>query len=379
MIAGCARRTPQGIAERYIENLRAFDYTACYALLSNQDRAERTYSQFLSEIPLAPDVNPTWFRQVLHQTHYELGAAVRDSHNNLAQVPVEVTTPDLILWERELDAKDPNGQADPEDVQRSLDLGEFPKRIYKDTIYLIREHRHWRIQAEFDERDSIVAQRDRALREDYREEHYDRAVRAWQSMISALATQRVSGSQGLADQYRYELARLEELNSSANTLRLLDGKLQLKNVAMKMSEQRVPGIFGVIRNDTDHPIDAISVAVTWYSGRGKDLKAVFHEQHPVVVTPLAFTDFEHAIIPFMPGDSRDFGFVALAPPQLQQTAVPYVTIGAVALTAPSLPIPHIRRANGPTAEIPGRTESAAAKAPASVDAGRSAAPDGPHG
>ena len=64
--AGCARRAPHGVAERYLESLQAYDYASCYGFLSSEDRAARTLPQFLTEVPLAPDVTSTWFRQVLH-------------------------------------------------------------------------------------------------------------------------------------------------------------------------------------------------------------------------------------------------------------------------------------------------------------------------
>src|ERR1700736_4778091 len=98
MLAGCARRLPRGVAERYIENLRQFNYAACYQLLSERDRADRTLAEFLTEIPLAPDVSPVWFRPILHQTRYELGDEQRSADGSAASVPVRITTPDLPAW-----------------------------------------------------------------------------------------------------------------------------------------------------------------------------------------------------------------------------------------------------------------------------------------
>jgi hypothetical protein len=335
VIAGCARRAPHGIAERYLES---------YAFLSAQDRKERTYAEFLTEIPLAPEVTPAWFRQVLHHTHYELGPEQRSADGLTAEVPVRITAPDLILWERTLDAANPSGQADPARVLRSLDLGNFPKRIYDDPIFLVREHHHWRIAAGFDQRDAVVEQHHDALRKYYLEPHYDKAVAVWRQMTAALEGQAATGSRGLADQYSRELRQLEQLAEMQKDLASLSRGLNLSGVAMKMSDERSPGIFGTLRNNSGRPIDAVAITVTWYTGRGKTLKAVYTEEHPVVVMPLEFTDFERPIVPLLPGESRDFGFVTLAPPEIQQTAAPYVAIGAAASTPSWIPVPRVNTA-----------------------------------
>ena len=99
---------------------------------------------------------------------------------------------------------------------------------------------------------------------------------------------------------------------------------------MKMSEDRVPGIFGTIANAGNRAIDQITLAVTWYEGRGSSLRQKFREQHTIVITPLQFTDFSRPVVPFQPGATRQFGFILTAPPEVQQEASPYVTISAIA-------------------------------------------------
>ncbi len=69
VLAGCTRSQPHGVAERYIEDLQQFNYDATYHLLSAQDRKDRTLREFLTEIPLAPEASPIWFRPVLHKMH----------------------------------------------------------------------------------------------------------------------------------------------------------------------------------------------------------------------------------------------------------------------------------------------------------------------
>jgi len=332
--AGCARRLPHGVAERYLEDLRQFDYPGCYSLLSAADRAARSLPEFLTEIPLAPDVSPVWFRPVLHQTQYVLGEATRDGTS--AVVPVRITAPDLPRWERALNQAAGRQGVTAEAVQRTLDRGDYPKRIYDDRIFLIKEHHHWRVVAGFTARDQIVDRHRQALN-DYLAQRYDKAIPQWRAMIAELKGQQGTGSPGLAELYGRELARLERLRASAAAAGAYATRLTLSDVAMKMSEERMPAIFGTVHNTGDRPVDALTLAVTWYSGRGKDLKAVHREEHPVVVTPVEFTDFTRPVLPFAACESRPFGFVLTAPAAVQQEASPYVTISSIAMAETAAP------------------------------------------
>ncbi len=187
-LASCARRLPHGIAERYLENLRQFDYAACYALLSQQDRAERTLPEFLTEIPLAPDLSPVWFRPVVTRMQFDFGDEHRNTDGSTATVPVKITMPDLQVWERLLNMTAGSGGVTAEAVQRSLDTDDYPKRIYEDKIFLIKEHHHWRVVAGFAARDQIVDQHRQAMN-DYLEQRYDKAIPEWRTMIAALRGQ----------------------------------------------------------------------------------------------------------------------------------------------------------------------------------------------
>jgi len=97
VLSGCFRRSPYGIANRYIENLQQFNYAKCYSLLSVQDRADRPLNQFLTEVPLAPEVSPIWFRPILHVMRFELGDEHRTPDGTTAYVAVRITAPDLPL------------------------------------------------------------------------------------------------------------------------------------------------------------------------------------------------------------------------------------------------------------------------------------------
>jgi hypothetical protein len=335
LLAGCARRLPHGIAERYLENLRHFNYAVCYSLLSQQDHAERTLPEFLTEIPLAPDLSPVWFRPVLTRMQFELGEEHRNSDGSTATVPVKITMPDLPVWERRLNMAAGSGGVTAEAVQRSLDTDDYPKRVYEDKIFLIKEHHHWRVVAGFAARDQIVDQHRQAMN-DYLDQRYDKAIGEWRTMIGTLRGQFATGSLELADRYGRELARIVQLGNSQAEAQAYATQVKLTDVAMKMAEARVPGIFGTVTNSGKQRVDAVALEVSWYVGRGKDLKALHRENHPVVRTPVEFTDFTRPVMPLMPGEARPFGFVLAAPREVQQQASPYVTISAIALTDPAL-------------------------------------------
>src|SRR5271170_4762493 len=118
MLSGCERNSPFAVARRYIEDLQRSNYAGCYAMLADRDRKDRTLAEFLTEIPLAPDVGPALFRPVLQTFQFELGEVQREGDN--AVVPIRVTAPDLTLWERTLNATGGADYAAGQNAERSL-------------------------------------------------------------------------------------------------------------------------------------------------------------------------------------------------------------------------------------------------------------------
>ncbi|HKV56574.1 MAG TPA: hypothetical protein VJN94_18205 [Candidatus Binataceae bacterium] len=338
--SGCLGHSPHGVAERYVESLEQFDYQQCYKLLSRRDRTDVELHEFLTEIPLAPDVNPVWFRPVLHHTQYELGEAHRDASGTSASVPVRITTLALPLWERTLDARAGADSSPSELAQRSLDTGDFPKISYTDRIDLIKEDHRWRVLGGFVVRGRVLDQHRETI-DDYHEGRLDEVIARYHSMIAELERQPGTGNLGLATQFKTELAEVERIKAEQPAAAAYAAKLALGNVAMRMSEQRVPAIFGAVTNSGDRPIDELRLAVTWYEGRGKNLKVAYREEHPIVLTPIEFTDFSQEVIPFLPGEERRFGFALSAPPNVQQDGSPYVTIASVAFSQIPAPLPTL--------------------------------------
>jgi len=355
ILPGCERNSPHGIARRYLEALQRSNYAACYAMLSDQDRKDRTLAEFLTEIPLAPDVGPAVFRPVLQTMQFEPGEVriVGDS----AFVSVTVTAPDLPRWERTLDAGAGTDHFGGRNAEHSLTAGDFPKVTYKDGIFLTREHHHWRVVADFTDRDRIVDLHRETIVE-YHQFEYAKVILGYKSMIAELTRLKFSGAPGLAGRYQNELAGVLAAQTDVPAATAYAAKsLTLGDISMSMSEERVPAIFGSITNRGDRALDAVQIAVTWYEGRGKDLKVAYSEKHPIVITPIEFTDFSVPVVPFAPDEKRPFGFILTAPVQVQQDAAPYVTISAITFTYLKAPLPKRASTKAPGAPAAGASAS----------------------
>jgi len=349
VLGGCERNAPRKAALRYLSNLRDSNYAACYGMLSDQDRKDRTLAEFLTEIPLAPDVGPAWFHAVLRSVQFDPGDASSEGLN--ASIPVTITAPDLTLWERTVDASAGRDRGGAQNAARSLPADDYPKVTYGDVIYLTREHRHWHVVAGLAERDRIVDLHREAI-VNYHQNDYAKVIGAYQTMLADLDRLKATGAAGLATRYRAELAAVKVVQAEipASTAYAAK-KVVLSDVAMRMSEERVPAIFGSITNAGDRALDGVQIAVTWYAGSGKHLKAAYVEKHPVVITPMEFTDFSVPVVPFVAGEKRPFGFILTAPVQVQQDAAPYVTVSAIVFTHSSAPLPKLASANAPTKPV----------------------------
>ena len=295
LVSGCDRNPSRAAAVRYLENLRSSNYAGCYAMLSDRDRKDRTLAEFLTEIPLAPDVGPAWFHPVLQSVQFDLGDSVRDGDS--AAIPVTVTAPNLPLWERTLDASAARDQSGGKQAERSLTADDFPKITYGDVIYVAKEHHHWHVVAGLVERDRIVDLHREAI-VDYHQYDYPQVIAAYQKMLADLDRLKFTGAAGLAARYRSELAAVRVVQAEIPASTAYAAKrLRLDGVGMHMSEERVPAIFGSITNAGDRAVDSVQIAVTWYEGAGKNLKAAYTEKHPVVITPIEFTDFSLPVLP----------------------------------------------------------------------------------
>jgi len=108
-----------------------------------------------------------------------------------------------------------------------------------------------------------------------------------------------------------------------------------------MSEARVPAIFGRIINAGNRGVDEVRLTVTYYAGRGAERKTLYQESHSVIVTPIEFVGFVRPVLPFVPGETRDFGFELTAPAQIQQQSEPSLTVDSLVFTQSRAPLPKL--------------------------------------
>jgi len=295
--------------------------------------------------------------------HFELGDEHRNPDGLSAYVPIRITALNLPLWERTLDAKAGSDGSPGQFAHHSLATGTYPTVVYNDKIALVKEDQYWRVLAGFATRDRLLDRHRQAML-DYYNGQLDEVLAQFRSMISELERLPGTGNLGLAARFHVEMAEISKVKAELPAATAYDAQLKLDGVAMRMAEERVPAMLGSITNAGNRPIDQLRLAVTWYQGRGKTLKVVQREEHAIVVTPIEFTDFSREVIPFLPGEKREFGFILNAPPMVQQNAAPYLAVASLAFTQIRAPLPKL--------DVP-----AISQAPHSPDKPASAAPPPP--
>ena len=348
-------KTPQHAAQSYLEALKLYNYPAAYQLLSHQDQLDRTMDQFLTQIPLAPDVSRDWFKTVLHATDFQVGdAKVEGDKGN---VVVKVTRPDLALWERTINATmGPNDSASSI-AQKQVNDQTFPKLVYDDNIVVTKVGDDWRVFVDFPAKERIAKMRKDAI-EAFHKYDYDKALSIYQNAIAELDKEQATGNAGLKFLYNREMQTIQNVKNQIPESQAYIPKIGLTDVDMKMAASRVPGIFGKLTNSGDKAIDEIQFTVTYYEGKGAKKKSVYTETHTPVATPLEFTDFVRPVTPFVPGETRTFGFRLTAPPDVQQKATPDLNVTQVVFTQSSAPLPK-----PPSAPSPEASASASPGAP----------------
>jgi hypothetical protein len=336
ILAGCGNPA-QRAANTYLDNLKLRAYPTIYQMLSHQDQVDRTLDQFLTDIPMAPDVTKDWFKVILQQMNYQVGEPKMEGSDK-AIVSVKVTAPDLALWERTIDAQGTTGQSTDAAAQKSLEEGSYPKISYDDSIVMLKEGGDWRVFVDYAARDRIKKAHKDAV-ELYHKHDYDKASAAYQDLLAALDKDEATGNQGLKFLYQQELKQVQTAKAQIPDGQAYIPKLVLSDVDMKMAASRVPGIFGKITNSGDKAIDEVQMTVTYYEGKGKKKKAVYTEDHAPIATALEFTNFTRPVLPLVPGETRDFGFRLNAPVDVQQKATPDLTVTSIVFTQSQAPLP----------------------------------------
>ena len=365
--AACQGHTPQRAANEYLANLKLYNYPAAYQALSHQDQVDRTIDQFLTDVPMAPDVNKDWFKAVLRAYDYKVGDAKTEADK--AIVTVSVTRPDLALWERTVDAS-VSGETTPDSIaQKNLTENTEPKVTYDDNIVMVNQGGDWRLLYNFPLKENIRKEHKDAV-DLYHKHDYDKAIAAYQKIIDELDKDQSTGNAGLKFQYGRELAAIQNSQKQLSDAQAYVPKIVLSDVDLKMSASRVPGIFGKMTNSGDKALDEVQFTVTYYEGKGKNKKAVLTEIHTPVATALEFTNFARPVLPFVPGETRNFGFKLTAPTDVQMKTSPDLTVTSIVFTQSNAPLPK-PAAPSPT---PGASPAAGASASPAASAAAAASP-----
>ena len=367
--AACQGHTPQRAANEYLSNLKLYNYPAAYQALSHQDQVDRTIDQFLTEIPMAPDVNKDWFKAVLRAYDYKVGDS--KTEGDKAIVTVSVTQPDLALWERTVDAQ-VSGETTPDSIaQKNLTENTYPKVTYDDNVVMVNQGGEWKLLYNFPFKENILKEHKDAV-DLYHKHDYDKAIAAYQKIIDELDKDQSTGNAGLKFQYGRELAAIQNSQKQLSDAQAYVPKIVLSDVDLKMSASRVPGIFGKMTNSGDKALDEVQFTVTYYEGKGKNKKAVLTEIHTPVATALEFTNFARPVLPFVPGETRNFGFKLTAPTDVQMKSSPDLTVTSIVFTQSAAPLPK------PVAPSPSPAASPAAGAASPAASAAAAASPAAH-
>ncbi len=325
-LAGCGER-PSEVAENYLSNLKTGRYSACYRMLSREDRRAQSFEEFVNNIPLAPDVDRDWFEAVEGRTEYVLASDAR-VHGYQAVLPVKVSSVDLSLWERALEAV--YGPEDAvKEARKSLERREYPHLTYQDQFIMLKEFHRWRIFANLASYEEIFELHRRALAF-YHQHELDRAIGNYKVLLKTLEHKRGTGSMGVAYRYARELALVEVARARLFEAQQYLRKIELTRVRRDMAADGEPGIFGDVTNLGDQWVDEVRITVSYYLS--PDQKPVYIENHSIVANPIEFSGFATPPRPLKPGETRHFGVHLSAPVWVQERAEPRVKVSSLIFT-----------------------------------------------
>jgi hypothetical protein len=325
LLCGCGQG-PSEVARDYLDNLKLGRYQACYQMLSRRDRLAQTLEQFLTDMPLAPDVDRAWFEAIEGKTQYVLSKQAR-VHGLKAVISVTVTTVDLPLWERALESIY-GPSAAPHAARKSLAQDAYPRLSYDDELVLVKESHHWRLFADLAAHERIARLHREALHL-YHEHRFDESVQIYNTLLEALENPPASGAKGAIFHYSRELALVKAARANVDEASLYRSRLRLTKVARQMTASGEPGMFGLITNTGDRPVDEVRVTVSYYFGEGTRRSLVFAANHVAIANPLEFTGFQAPPAPLMPGETRSFGLRLNAPTLIEEDATPELRIASL--------------------------------------------------
>ena len=297
-------------------------------MIAEGDLIHGSLGGFLGQVPMAPNVDRRWFGQMEAATEYRVGSAVKRDAETV--IPVYVTTPNLVLWERMLGAQQPTRQAVQQTFEKQFASGDYPKISYPDQIVMIWEDGEWRVLAGFAQRGRIDRFHQQALAA-YHKFQYDQALGLYREMLKRLNQAPFTASGELAYHLQQEMKRVEAASAGAAAAQSYLSRLALKNIEAKQALSGGPGMFGQLVNAGDRALDQVELTVSYYSDAGK---LVYSERHTPVALPLEFTDFDLPLLPLRPGETRDLGITLTAPLEIQQQNKPRMTVSGAIFSEP---------------------------------------------
>ncbi len=362
LIAGCAKAPPPGpdpkaAAETYLAALKAGDYQTCYRMLAESDLLHGSLDEFLSNVPMAPNADRRWFRRLESATQYRVGTPLNRKSEVI--VPVNVTTPNLVPWERML------GERDKDKIQASagkeLYDGRYPRLSYPDQIVMVMEAGEWHVLAGFAQRARIERLHQQALAA-YHDFDYDKALSFYRQILDRLDKGVFTASGELSRRFSMEMKTVEAARAGRPAADAYRPKLIIKNVTTKPALSGGVGMFGQITNSGERALDQVELTVTYYSNDGKP---IHDERHTPIATPLEFTDFDLPIVPFGPGQTRDFGVTLKAPPDIAQEGQPRASVSGVIFSEFSEALAAPPKLTG-SPQRPGRTTAPGGPGPSAT-------------
>ncbi|HLH78204.1 MAG TPA: hypothetical protein VKV28_15475 [Candidatus Binataceae bacterium] len=334
-LASCARSGPRQAAQQYLLALKTGATARCYAMVSEPERDKLTEHAFSSAPPLAPDVPARWFGPLERVTQYrsEPSRMVR----GMVVVPVAITTPNLVLWQRML-AND--GPPTTGLIEEQLNNQRYPLLSYTDFMVMVKEHHRWHLVGGFPIQARAAQLRQQAVLA-YHNYDFARAAALYHQILALLTEAPFSGSQGLALRYQRESSLVEKARTQRGQAQRYLGRLKVTQVTRQPTSAGQAGIFGVIINQGQRSIDQLKLRVTFYNAVAGAPTAIYYEDHTPLAVPLGFVDFNPVSSPLRPAGRLAFGLALHAPADIQAGARVVVTPVDLIFSADDGPPPKL--------------------------------------
>jgi hypothetical protein len=364
VVAGCLKAPPpepgpKAAAQAYLAALKAGDYQTCYRMMVENDLIHGSLDGFLGQIPMSPNVERRWFGQIEAATEYRIGSVIERGE---AIVLIDVTTPNLTLWERMLAARNDTPQAVQAKAEKQLADSNYPRLCYPDQIVMVHEGGEWRILAGFAQRARLERLHSKALAA-YHQLEYDKALELYDQMLQRLAKAPFTASGALASQLGRERRSVEAARNGEFAARSYLPNVLLRNLEANQATSGEPGMFGQLVNTGDRSLDEVEVTVSYYSDAGK---LVYSERHTPVALPMEFTDFDLPMVPFGPGETRQLGIKLKAPLDVQEQNKPQMRVTGVLFTIPLAAPPKLAASGHEPTRMNAAPESATAPSEAAM-------------